>query len=165
MREYNAGETIMYKVIKVLKTITAWLVYWALIVFYAWRSPALSWKDKSKLVAALLLLAIPIGLLIDAIPVAGVIDDVVILLAWAIVVAKYTTEAVFLLLEIIDENIKAQAAEKVCQWFGKFCLAYGFIQMKKKKRLLQVGLAIVICFLFFICLIRWDGVLDWPILY
>mgnify|MGYP003392344909 FL=1 len=89
-----------------VKRVAAWLAYWALVVYYALQSPTLSAKDKAKIVAALAYLILPFDILPDAIPVVGVIDDAAIL--WA----------VFRLLVVIDDSIKAQAAERVRQWFG-----------------------------------------------
>ena len=99
---YKSNESILDWVMGAVK----WLAYWALVVYYALQSPALPWKDKAKIVAALAYLLLPFDLLPDAIPVVGVIDDAAIL--WA----------VFRLLVVIDDSIKAQAAERVRQWFG-----------------------------------------------
>ena len=100
-----SGESILDWVIGAVKRVAAWLAYWALVVYYALRSPALPWKDKAKIIAALAYLILPFDILPDAIPVVGVIDDAAIL--WA----------VLRLLVGIDDSIKAQAAERVRQWF------------------------------------------------
>ena len=102
----NYGESILDWAIGAVKRIAAWLAYWALVVYYALQSPALPWKDKAKIIAALAYLILPFDILPDAIPVVGVIDDAAIL--WA----------VLRLLVVIDDSIKAQAAERVRQWFG-----------------------------------------------
>jgi uncharacterized membrane protein YkvA (DUF1232 family) len=99
---YKSNESILDWVMGAVK----WLAYWALVVYYALQSPALPWKDKAKIVAALAYLLLPFDLLPDAIPVVGIIDDAAIL--WA----------VLRLLVVIDDSIKAQAAERVRQWFG-----------------------------------------------
>ena len=99
---YKSNESILDWVMGAVK----WLGYWALVVYYALQSPTLSAKDKAKIVAALAYLILPFDILPDAIPVVGVIDDAAIL--WA----------VFRLLVVIDDSIKAQAAERVRQWFG-----------------------------------------------
>lgn len=98
---YKSNESILDWVMGAVK----WLAYWVLVVYYALQSPALPRKDKAKIIAALAYLILPIDLLPDAIPVVGVIDDAAIL--WAI----------FKLLVVIDDSIKAQAAERVRQWF------------------------------------------------
>ena len=99
---YKSNESILDWVMGAVK----WLVYWALVVYYALQSPALPRKDKAKIIAALAYLILPFDILPDAIPVVGVIDDAAIL--WA----------VLRLLVVIDDSIKAQAAERVRQWFG-----------------------------------------------
>ena len=98
---YKSNESILDWVMGAVK----WLAYWALVVYYALQSPALPKKDKAKIIAALAYLILPFDLLPDAIPVVGVIDDAAIL--WA----------VLRLLVVIDDSIKAQAAERVRQWF------------------------------------------------
>ena len=100
----NSGESILDLAIGAVKRVAAWLAYWALVVYYALKSPALPGKDKAKIIAALAYLILPFDILPDAIPVVGVIDDAAIL--WA----------VFRLLVVIDDNIKAQAAERVRRW-------------------------------------------------
>ena len=99
---YKSNESMLDWVMGAVK----WLAYWTLVVYYALQSPALAWKDKAKIIAALAYLVLPFDILPDAIPVVGVIDDAAIL--WA----------VFRLLVVIDDSIKAQAAERVRQWFG-----------------------------------------------
>ena len=99
---YKSNESMLDWVMGAVK----WLAYWALVVYYALQSPALPWKDKAKVIAALAYLLLPFDILPDAIPVVGVIDDAAIL--WA----------VLRLLVVIDDSIKAQAAERVRQWFG-----------------------------------------------
>ena len=97
---YKSNESMLDWVMGAVK----WLAYWALVVYYALQSPALPRKDKAKIIAALAYLLLPFDILPDAIPVVGVIDDAAIL--WA----------VFRLLVVIDDNIKAQAAERVRRW-------------------------------------------------
>ena len=99
---YKSNESILDWVMGAVK----WLAYWALVVYYALQSPALPRKDKTKIIAALAYLILPFDILPDAIPVVGVIDDAAIL--WAMP----------RLLVVIDDSIKAQAAERVRQWFG-----------------------------------------------
>ena len=99
---YKSNESMLDWVMGAVK----WLAYWALVVYYALQSPALPRKDKAKIIAALAYLLLPFDILPDAIPVVGVIDDAAIL--WA----------VLRLLVVIDDSIKAQAAERVRQWFG-----------------------------------------------
>ena len=97
---YKSNESMLDWVMGAVK----WLAYWAMVVYYALQSPALPWKDKAKIIAALAYLVLPFDILPDAIPVVGVIDDAAIL--WA----------VLRLLVVIDDSIKAQAAERVRRW-------------------------------------------------
>ena len=97
---YKSNESILDWVMGAVK----WLAYWALVVYCALQSPALPKKDKAKIIAALAYLVLPFDILPDAIPVIGVIDDAAIL--WA----------VLRLLVVIDDSIKAQAAERVRRW-------------------------------------------------
>ena len=101
---YKSNESMLDWAIGAVKRVAAWLAYWALVVYYALQSPALPWKDKAKIIAALAYLILPFDILPDAIPVVGVIDDAAIL--WA----------VLRLLVVIDDSIKAQAAERVRRW-------------------------------------------------
>ena len=87
------------------KIIFTHLLYWALIVFYTLRSSVLLKRDKIKILAAIAYFVLQSDFIHDAIPVVGVIDDAAIL--WA----------VLRLLVVIDDSIKAQAAERVRQWF------------------------------------------------
>ena len=109
MEKYQKNESMYKSIESILDWVMGavkWLAYWALVVYYALQSPALPWKDKAKVIAALAYLLLPFDILPDAIPVVGVIDDAAIL--WA----------VLRLLVVIDDSIKAQAAERVRQWFG-----------------------------------------------
>lgn len=104
---YKSNESILDLAIGAVKRVAAWLAYWALVVYYALQSPALPWKDKAKIVAALAYLLLPFDLLPDAIPVVGVIDDAALLFA------------LFRLFVTIDDDIRVQAWEKKRQWFGE----------------------------------------------
>ncbi len=56
-------------------------------LYYAYRDPALPWKAKIPVAAALLYALSPIDLIPDFIPVLGYLDDVIILsalFAWAL---------------------------------------------------------------------------------
>ena len=104
--DYESSESFWICVKNTVKIIFSQLLYWGLIVYYAFKSTTLSKRDKVKILAALVYLILQSDFIPDAIPVVGVIDDAAIL--WA----------VLRLLVVIDDNIKAQAAERVRQWFG-----------------------------------------------
>jgi uncharacterized membrane protein YkvA (DUF1232 family) len=97
---YKSNESILDWVMGAVK----WLAYWALVVYYALQSPALPWKDKAKIVAALAYLLLPFDLLPDAIPVVGILDDAALLFA------------LFRLFVTIDDSVRLQAREKTRQW-------------------------------------------------
>ena len=89
------------------KTIISQLAYWVLVIYYALQSPTFPTKDKAKIVGALAYLILPIDLIPDTIPVAGILDDAALLFA------------LFRLLMTIDNSIRLQAREKTRQWFGE----------------------------------------------
>ena len=104
--DYESTEGFWNCVKNTVKIIFSQLLYWVLIVYYAFKSTTLSKRDKVKILAALAYLILQSDLIPDAIPVVGIIDDAAIL--WAI----------FKLLVVIDEEVKRKAREKVRQWFG-----------------------------------------------
>ena len=103
--DYESRESFGICVKNTVKIIFSQLLYWVLIVCYAFKSTTLSKRDKVKILAALAYLILQSDLIPDAIPVVGIIDDAAIL--WAI----------FKLLVVIDEEVKRKAREKVRQWF------------------------------------------------
>ena len=104
--DYENGKSLWNCIKNTIKIIFTHLLYWVLMVFYALRSSVLLKRDKIKILAAIAYLILQSDLIHDAIPVVGVIDDAAIL--WT----------VLRLLVVIDDSIKAQAAERVRQWFG-----------------------------------------------
>lgn len=103
--DYESTEGFWNCVKNTVKIIFSQLLYWVLIVCYAFKSTTLSKRDKVKILAALAYLILQSDLIPDAIPVVGIIDDAAIL--WAI----------FKLLVVIDEEVKRKARERVRQWF------------------------------------------------
>lgn len=104
---YNSESTLWDWLQEVAKAVSAKVVYWVLVVYYALQSPSLPVKDKAKIVAALAYLFLPVDLIPDIVPVVGIADDAALLFA------------VFRLLVTIDDAIFEQAKEKVRQWFGE----------------------------------------------
>ena len=104
--DYENGKGLWDCIKNTIKIIFTHLLYWGLIVYYAFKSTTLSKRDKVKILAVLVYLILQSDFIPDAIPVVGIIDDAAIL--WA----------VLRLLVVIDDSIKAQAAERVRQWFG-----------------------------------------------
>lgn len=68
------------KIQRVAKRAGAKLVYVALILFYTLQSDKVSLKDKAMIVGALGYLISPLDVVPDAIPIAGLGDDLVVLL-------------------------------------------------------------------------------------
>ena len=83
--------------------------YAALLLFYVLKSPMTTSKDRAKIIGALGYFILPIDLLPDFIPVAGYTDDLAALV-WG----------VYCVIKSITPEVKAQAAEKLHEWFGEF---------------------------------------------
>ena len=83
--------------------------YAALLLFYVLKSPMTTSKDRAKIIGALCYFILPIDLIPDFIPVAGYTDDLAALV-WG----------VYCVIKSITPEVKAQAAEKLHEWFGDF---------------------------------------------
>ncbi len=83
--------------------------YAALLLFYVLKSPMTTSKDRAKIIGALGYFILPIDLIPDFIPVAGYTDDLAALV-WG----------VYCVIKSITPEVKAQAAEKLHEWFGDF---------------------------------------------
>jgi len=96
----------MEKVSKIAKRAGAKLVYAALILYYTLQSDKISKKDKMIIIGALGYMISPLDVIPDAIPIAGLSDDLAVLL---FVLKKVWTE--------VDADIKEKAREKLNKWF------------------------------------------------
>jgi len=94
------------KISRIAKRAGAKLVYAALILYYTLQSDKVSNKDKAVIIGALGYMISPIDVIPDAIPIAGLTDDLAVLLY---VLKKVWTG--------IDPEIIAQAKEKLSRWF------------------------------------------------
>ena len=94
------------KISKIAKRAGAKLVYAALILYYTLQSDTVSLKDKTMIVAALGYLISPLDVIPDAIPIAGLGDDLGVLLY---VLRKVWTD--------IPEDVKTKAHDKLSKWF------------------------------------------------
>lgn len=90
----------------VAKRAGAKLVYVALILYYLMQSDKVSLKDKAIIIGALGYLISPLDAVPDAIPIAGLSDDLGVLL--------YVLNKVW---SSVDDDMKKQAREKLSKWF------------------------------------------------
>jgi hypothetical protein len=96
------------KIQRIAKRAGAKLVYAALILYYSVESDKVSIKDKAIIIGALGYLITPLDLVPDAIPLAGLGDDLTVL--------------VYVLQKIwgnIDDDVKQKAKDKLSQWFDE----------------------------------------------
>ena len=94
------------KIQRVAKRVGAKLVYVALILYYLMQSDKVSLKDKAIIIGALGYLISPLDAVPDAIPIAGLSDDLGVLL--------YVLNKVW---SSVDDDMKKQAREKLSKWF------------------------------------------------
>ena len=94
------------KISRIAKRAGVKLVYAALILFYTLDSDKVSRKDKAVIIGALGYLISPLDVIPDAIPIAGLSDDLAVL--------------VFVLHKVwgdVSEEVKAKAKAKLATWF------------------------------------------------
>lgn len=96
------------KISRIAKRAGAKLVYAALILFYTLQSDNISAKDKAIIVGALGYMISPLDVIPDAIPIAGLTDDMAVLL--------YVLKKVWV---DVDPEIKFRAMEKLRKWFDE----------------------------------------------
>lgn len=96
------------KISKIAKRAGSKLVYAALILYYTLQSESVSLKDKTMILAALGYLISPLDVMPDAIPIAGLSDDLGVLLY---VLRKVWTD--------IPEDVKEKAHNKLTKWFDE----------------------------------------------
>jgi len=105
--KFTNGEFIE-KISKIAKRAGAKLVYAALILYYTLQSEKISVKDKAIIVGALGYLISPLDVIPDAIPIAGLGDDLAVLV--------YVLNKVW---GNVSEEIKAKAKDKLTKWFDE----------------------------------------------
>jgi len=96
------------KISRIARRAGAKLVYAALLLYYTLESDKVSFKDKAVIVGALGYLISPLDVIPDAIPIAGLGDDLAVLIY---VLNKIWGE--------VDDDIKAKAHGKLLQWFDE----------------------------------------------
>ena len=96
------------KISRIAKRAGAKLVYAALILYYTLQSDKVSKTDKAIIIGALGYMISPLDVIPDAIPIAGLTDDLAVLLY---VLKKVWTG--------IDPEIIAKARERLSKWFDE----------------------------------------------
>lgn len=96
------------KISKIAKRAGAKLVYAALILYYTLQSDKIAIKDKALIVAALGYLISPLDVIPDAIPIAGLGDDLAVLI--------YVLNKVW---GNVSEDVKGKAKERLSKWFDE----------------------------------------------
>ena len=94
------------KISRIAKRAGAKLVYAALILYYTLQSDKVSKKDKAIIIGALGYMISPLDAIPDAIPIAGLTDDLAVLLY---VLKKVWTD--------IDPEIQEKARKRLSKWF------------------------------------------------
>ncbi len=96
------------KISSIAKRAGAKLVYVALVLYYTLQSDKVSVKDKAVIIGALGYLISPLDLIPDAFPIAGLTDDLTVLLY---VVKKVWGD--------VSDDVKDKAKSKLSQWFDE----------------------------------------------
>ena len=96
------------KIARIAKRAGVKLVYAALILYYTLQSDKVSKADKAIIIGALGYMISPLDVIPDAIPIAGLTDDLAVLLY---VLKKVWTG--------IDPEIVEQAKAKLSRWFDE----------------------------------------------
>lgn len=96
------------KISRIAKRAGAKLVYAAFILYYTLQSDKVSVKDKAIIIGALGYLISPLDVIPDAIPIAGLGDDLAVLI--------YVLNKVW---GNISEEIKEKAKGKLSKWFDE----------------------------------------------
>lgn len=105
--KFTKGEFID-KISRIAKRAGVKLVYAALVLFYTLQSNVVSVKDKAIIIGALGYLISPLDVIPDAIPIAGLSDDLGVL--------------IFVLQKIwgdVNDEVKSKARAKLSQWFDE----------------------------------------------
>ena len=105
-KEKFSQKSFIEKIQRVAKRAGIKLVYVALILYYLIESNKISVKDKAIIIGALGYLISPIDIVPDAIPIAGLGDDMAVML--------YVLDKVW---GQVDDEIKSKAQRKLSKWF------------------------------------------------
>lgn len=96
------------KISRIAKRAGAKLVYASLILYYTLQSDKVSVKDKTIIIGALGYLISPLDVIPDAIPIAGLGDDLAVLI--------YVLNKVW---GDVSEDVKEKAKSKLSKWFDE----------------------------------------------
>ena len=96
------------KISRIAKRAGAKLIYAALILYYTLQSDQVSLKDKAIILGALGYLISPLDVVPDAIPIAGLGDDLAVLI---FVLKKVWGE--------VNDDVRAKAKSKLSRWFDE----------------------------------------------
>ena len=99
-------EKFIEKISRIAKRAGAKLVYAALLLYYTLENDKVSFKDKAIIIGALGYLISPLDVIPDAIPIAGLGDDLAVLVY---VLHKVWGE--------VSEEVKQKAKNKLNTWF------------------------------------------------
>lgn len=94
------------KIARIAKRAGAKLIYAALLLYYTLQSDHISTKDKAIIIGALGYMISPIDVIPDAIPIAGLTDDLAVLL--------YVLKKIWV---DVDPEVKERAKQKLSNWF------------------------------------------------
>lgn len=96
------------KISRIAKRAGAKLVYVALILYYALQSKQVTTADKAMIIGALGYMIAPLDIIPDAIPIAGLGDDLAVLI---FVLRKIWTS--------VDAEARQKAYDKLAKWFDE----------------------------------------------
>lgn len=96
------------KISKIAKRAGAKLIYAALLLYYTLDSNNVSIKDKAIIIGALGYLISPLDIVPDAIPIAGLSDDLGVLIY-----------VLYKIWDDISDDIKQKAHDKLSKWFDE----------------------------------------------
>lgn len=105
-KQLFSTDKFVEKISHIAKRAGAKLVYAALILFYTLSSDRVSLKEKALIIGALGYLISPLDAVPDAIPIAGLTDDLGVL--------------IFVLQKVwgdVDDEVKQKAKSKLSTWF------------------------------------------------
>jgi uncharacterized membrane protein YkvA (DUF1232 family) len=94
------------KISNIAKRAGAKLIYAALILYYTLQSDKISTANKAMIIGALGYMISPLDVIPDAIPIAGLTDDLAVLI---FVLKKVWTD--------VDPDIKQKAKDRLSKWF------------------------------------------------